>query len=229
MDVSEKYPDLEKALCYRLLHHDRGEWPDIQEQMAQLGFTFSASLFSVILFRIDKYYDFLQTYDKTDQSLLRFFTYKMAEEMGGQSFKTLMWNTESRDIVMIANALVPMEDEAFKARLESVIHSIVVQINSYLRITITAVIGHPVQEVRHIPDSWNRIGNFMESKRYGGGCHVLKCWDQDAETPFLRICSKSREGGKTPCFKPLKATISGKSMRNWSGRSCFWSLWTVIR
>lgn len=198
-------PILKKALCYRLLHHDRGEWPDIQEQMAQLGFTFSASLFSVILFRIDKYYDFLQTYDKTDQSLLRFFTYKMAEEMGGQSFKTLMWNTESRDIVMIANALVPMEDEAFKARLESVIHSIVVQINSYLRITITAVIGHPVQEVRHIPDSWNRIGNFMESKRYGGGCHVLKCWDQDAETPFFADMLEVSRGRKDALLQAVKS------------------------
>lgn len=173
--------------------------------MAQLGFTFSTSLFSVILFRIDKYYDFLQTYNKADQSLLRFFAYKMAEEMGGQSFKVLMWNTESRDIVMIANAFVPMEEEVFKAQLESAIHSIVDQINSYLKITITAVIGHPVQDVRHIPDSWNRVGNFMESKRYGGGCHVLKCWDQDDETPFFADMLEVSRGRKDALLQAVKS------------------------
>lgn len=137
--------------------------------------------------------------------MLRFFAYKMAEEMGGQSFKVLMWNTESRDIVMIANAFVPMEEEVFKAQLESAIHSIVDQINSYLKITITAVIGHPVQDVRHIPDSWNRVGNFMESKRYGGGCHVLKCWDQDDETPFFADMLEVSRGRKDALLQAVKS------------------------
>lgn len=201
-------PILKKALCYRLLYHDRGEWPEIREQMSQLGFTFPTSLFSVILFRIDKYYDFLQTYNKTDQSLLRFFTYKMAEEMGGQSFKVLMWNTESRDIVMIGNALVPMEEEVFKAQLESAINSIVDQINNYLKITITAVIGPPIQDVRHIPDSWNRVVNFMESKRYGGGCYVLKCWDQDHETPFFADMLETSRGRKDALLQAVKSNDS---------------------
>ncbi|WP_178021415.1 AraC family transcriptional regulator [uncultured Paenibacillus sp.] len=197
-------PILKKALCYRLLYHDRGEWPEIREQMSQLGFTFPTSVYSVVLFRIDKYYDFLQNYNKADQSLLRFFAYKMAEEIGGQHFKVLMWNTESRDIVMIANALVSMEEEVFEVQIESAVHSIVEHINNYLKITITAVIGPTIQDARQIPDSWNRVVNFMESKRFGG-CHVLKCRDHERETPFFAGMLEASRGRKDALLQAVKS------------------------
>lgn len=197
-------PILKKALCYRLLYHDGGDWSDIKEQMSQLGFAFSPSFFSVVLFRIDKYYDFLQTYNKADQSLLRFFTYKMAEEMGSQSFKVLMWNSESRDIVMVVNALAPMEEEVFKLHLESSINSIVDQMNGYLKITITAVIGSPIPDIRHIPECWSQVVNFMESKRFGGN-PVLKCWDRGDETPMFSDMLESSRRRKEALLQAVKS------------------------
>ncbi|NOU93756.1 helix-turn-helix domain-containing protein [Paenibacillus sp. LMG 31456] len=189
-------PILKQALCYRLLHQDQGEWPEIREQMVQIGIKFPTPMFAIMLFRIDRYFDFLQNYSRSDQSLFRFFIYKMAEELGEQSFKVLLWNSESQDIVMLCNSKTPITEEEFKAKLESVTDTILVHVHQYLKITVTAAISRPVLNIKHIPDAWNLVTGCIERKWYNGGTHVLKDWEMTGETPvmfgFLESARKRR-------------------------------------
>lgn len=198
-------PILKQALCYRLLHQDQGEWPEIQEQMVQIGIKFPTPMFAIILLRIDKYFDFLQNYSRSDQSLFRFFIYKMAEELGEQSFKVLLWNSESQDIVMLCNAKTPISEEEFKAKLEAVTDTILVHVHQYLKITVTAAISRPVLNIRHIPDSWNLVTGCIERKWYNGGTHVLKDWEMTGEAPVMFSFLESARKRKAQLLLAVKS------------------------
>ena len=123
----------------------------------EVGIVFNNDNFIVCVLRIDGYKDFSLKYDHMDISLFKYAIANIAYEVIASGFRNETVDDGHDAVAIIMN--VPdgtLEDEL---HIESLLEEVQQHISRFLKITVTATYGPPVEGEHQIVYSWNAAYN----------------------------------------------------------------------
>ena len=119
--------------------------PDSRQTMEQLGIGFDGGRFLVCMLKIDGFHELSEKYDMVDISLLKYAIENISREIASVHYKmeTLEDGHDSLDLILN----VKDDAEADKTAVESLLKDIQLNVEKFLKITVTASIGPVVDRI----------------------------------------------------------------------------------
>ncbi|WP_165972050.1 helix-turn-helix domain-containing protein [Paenibacillus piri] len=150
-----------------------------EERMANLrhyGIAVTNHGYFVVVFRIDDYFQFIGTYSKADQKLLRYFIAKIAEEQLAAQFVSFHADVKEREVIVIANLIENMPIASARNLLLQEVNSICQYIHSYLDLTVSLGIGDLHTDIGCITESFHQALEALEFRVYKGTKALTPIW-----------------------------------------------------
>ena len=123
----------------------------------EVGIVFDNDNFIVCVLRIDGYKDFSLKYDHMDISLFKYAIANIAYEVMASVFRNETVDDGHDAVAIIVN--VPDGTYEDELRIESLLEEVQQHISRFLKITVTAAYGPPVEDEDQIVYTWNAAYN----------------------------------------------------------------------
>ncbi|KIL40521.1 hypothetical protein SD70_13250 [Gordoniibacillus kamchatkensis] len=166
--LKENMPVLRQSFLGSVLHEQTRNHEDRNRNFEYYGMPVTRYAFFVAILRIDNYPTFVSAYSSQDQSLLRYFISKLAEELAETYFHVMPVNTESKDVILICNLRGELSKEDFSVQSVDAMRTILQHIRSYLPITVSIGIGSMKPHSGDIPVSYQEALEALEIRAFKG-------------------------------------------------------------
>ncbi|NIK68044.1 helix-turn-helix domain-containing protein [Paenibacillus sp. BK720] len=205
------YHFTERAETLRLL--TTGGWSsesDLTGRLLRLGLQLPAAGFQVGMLCLDDYGELKRTYNPNDLNLLKYGVSNIAEELGGAQLQTFSFDG-GEDIVVV----LFLKPFGLAAELKQLLIDIQQQVESFLKLTVTAALGSYVDELRQIPLSWQSAYHASRYRiAFGRKCFIPEDIE-DSREPIADSISSAMEKQVTDSMKLGDAVRTKEAIRQY--------------
>jgi len=168
LKLRETLPVLRLSFLNSVLHEKTQQVSEREAKFAHYQLPVTDFGFFVCILRIDDYENFTSKYAAADQSLIRYFIAKVADEVAGSYCRIMHVNTETRDVIFICN--LRTEDTVLKFRSEAIqlMTEICTYIRQYLQITVSIGLGDLKPDCGLISDSYQEALKALDVWAFKG-------------------------------------------------------------
>ena len=144
-DVNRSLHARKQDFLRSLINGTIAKGTDFRQTLEQLGIGFDGGRFLVCMLKIDAFHELSEKYDMVDISLLKYAIENISREIASVHYKmeTLEDGHESLDLILN----VKDDAEADKTAVESLLKNIQLNVEKFLKITVTASIGPVVDRI----------------------------------------------------------------------------------
>ncbi|WP_165452350.1 helix-turn-helix domain-containing protein [Paenibacillus thalictri] len=179
--LAQNKPILQQSFLNSVLFEKTSLHKERAERFAYYGLTLAGYGCFVCVLRIDHYSSFTSAYSQHDQSLIRYFIAKLAEEIAGEYMHAYAIHAESSDIKLLCSLKEPQPRETFMLQSVKLAELICAQVRRHLTVTVSAGIGDIRMEPGHIADSFAEALEALNAKAFKGHESVIPCWISDGD------------------------------------------------
>ncbi|TVY12007.1 helix-turn-helix domain-containing protein [Paenibacillus cremeus] len=201
--VYRDQPVLRQSFLNLILHERTSRHEERWERFAYYNIPVARYGFFVTIFRIDNYPSFVSAYNNTDQSLIRYFIAKLAEEVAAEHWNSYSLNTESTDILLICNLReAPPSLEALRMQMEETMRVVCGNVRQYLKLTVSAGLGDWKSDPGDISLSFEEAKEALELRVFQGYASLNAIWRQ-RRTAALGSALKPVQQAKKELYRQL--------------------------
>lgn len=164
------------ALFDELLLGEGGDEQKWTSEMVRFGFSSSYHAISVSVVEIDRYTDFVKTYNSRDQMLLKFALSSALDEICADHGVEIWaeWTSNHQLCVIV---FTPTPIQHHEPVLVEILEVLRKWIQSYLRFTVTIAVGKGVKLLSELHQSFTGASHALQYKTSLGHDRIIGYWD----------------------------------------------------